>query len=218
MGDRKMKKAYDDLSSVYDRERSRSYFKNSLEIILNNIPPNAAVCEVGCGTGMYCIELAKRGYTIKGFDYSEKMIRKAIDNMERQGVQVDFAVADAQEEIPFNDKFDFAISLDSWECFPRPVDVLDKVYRCLVEEGRFIIITPNPYFAPFIILAEKLRIKKLAPAYAHYNSFEHKVRTWAKKTGFALEKKEYSYHYIATVFHLKRIAEQAPSTPAPAKR
>lgn len=204
MGDKGLQKMYDNLSLIYDRYRVKNYFKNSLEIILKNIPQNSTVLDVGSGTGMYCIELAKRGYKIKGFDYSEKMIERAIENMERERVKVDFKIGDAEEKVPFRDKFEFAISLGSWEFFPRPADVLKNVYHSLTEKGRFIIITPNPYAAPFIIIAEKLKVKKLAPAYAYFNSFEHRVRKWAKNTRFILEKKEYSYHYLDIVFHLKK--------------
>lgn len=208
MGEQDFKKVWNDMSLIYDQARVKSYFQNSLNIILKNIPQNSSVLEVGCGTGMYCIELAKRGYKVKGFDYSEKMIKKAIENAWREGVNVDFVIADAEEKIPFSDKFDFAICLATWECFPKPAKVLNNVHHSLTQEGRFIVITSNPYVAPFIILAEKLKIKKLAPAYVYFNSFEHRIRKWARDTKFMLEKKEYSYHYLDIVFHLKKAGEE----------
>ncbi len=121
---------------------------------------------------------------------------------------MDFVVADAEKGVPFRDKFDFAICLAVWECFPKPAQVLNNVYHNLTQKGSFIIITTNPYVAPLIILAEKLKIKKLAPAYVYFNSFEHRVRKWARDTKFILEKKEYSYHYLDIVFRLKKAGEE----------
>ncbi len=204
MGDEKLQKLFDDMSSIYDQNRVKDYFKHSLKLILEYIPPDSTVLDVGCGTGMYSIELAKRGYQVKGFDCSEKMIERAIRNAAREGAAVDFVVGDAEKEVPFKDKFDFAICLDCWEFFPKPVDVLNTVYQNLRQGGRLIIATPNPYAAPLIILAEKLRIKKLAPAYVYFNSFENRVRKWAKIAKFRLEKRVYSYYYLDIVFHLRK--------------
>ncbi|HPR61325.1 MAG TPA: methyltransferase domain-containing protein, partial [Prolixibacteraceae bacterium] len=38
------------------------------------------ILDIGCGTGRHSIELAKRGYTVRGIDLSEQMLSKACEN------------------------------------------------------------------------------------------------------------------------------------------
>lgn len=71
--------------------------------------PVRSVLDVGCGTGIHSIELARRGYKVLGVDISEVMISKAkakaagLDN-------VSFVVADARC-MEFAEKFDAAIAM-----------------------------------------------------------------------------------------------------------
>ena len=124
MDNKQLLNVFDRWSFIYDRDKFHSYFNDTLNIMLNNIPSDSTVLDVGCGTGMYSIELAKRGYRVKGFDYSEKMVEKAIENMNREKVKIDFRPGNAQDKIPFEGKFNYAISMGTWEYFSNPIEVL----------------------------------------------------------------------------------------------
>lgn len=50
----------------------------------------ARVVDVGCGSGMHAIALAKLGYKVVGIDPSESMLEAARRNAERAGVEVRF--------------------------------------------------------------------------------------------------------------------------------
>lgn len=204
VGDEKLLKLYDDMSAVYDQARVKPYFNNTMRLISEYLRPDSAVLEIGCGTGMYGIGLAQKGYTVKGFDYSEKMVDKSRANAGREGVTIDYCVADAEKKLPYGEEFNYALCLAVWECLPNPVAVLRNVHAVLKPGGRLLIITSNPFMAPPIILAEKLRIKKLRPAYVYFNSFTGRVKKWARETGFIFEKRSYSYYFIDVVFHLRK--------------
>ncbi len=204
MGDKNIQKIYDDVSQFYDKERTKTYFKKILSFLLKNIPKYSSVLDVGGGTGKFSVELSKRGYKVCGFDFSKKMVQTANKNIRNNKVKCVYRYGDAEENIPFKGNFDFAISIDSWEFFTNPLKVLNNVHSKLKAGGTFIIITPNPYVSLPIIIAEKLGIKKVHPTYLYFSSFKHKIKLWAKETGFSLETRNWLYYGVGQAFFLKR--------------
>ena len=59
--------------------------------------PGAKILDLGCGEGRHSIELARRGYIVKGVDISPVLIDAAKDRAARLGVPVEFEVADIRE-------------------------------------------------------------------------------------------------------------------------
>ena len=205
MGDVKLRKVYDGLSKRYDEDRMQGYFDANVDLLVESIHKKCTVLDVGCGTGMYSLKLAKRGHDVRGFDFSENMIKKAEENAKLQNAHVEFKVGDAEKEIPFDVEFDYAFCMGSWEFFQEPKAVLSNVNSVLKKGGVFLIVTPDPIFAPFVILAEKLKIKKLAPSYAYFNSFGFRIKQWAKETDFILEKKGHHNWFFDRVFILRKV-------------
>jgi len=56
-----------------------------------------AVLDPGCGTGEHTIYLARRGYDVRGLDFSPRAIEQARANAERHQVDARFDVADAMD-------------------------------------------------------------------------------------------------------------------------
>jgi ubiquinone/menaquinone biosynthesis C-methylase UbiE len=199
MNEEKIKKIFDDSSDNYDKFHSKNFYNAVLGFLLENISKNSRVLDVGCGTGIFTDVLFKSGYYARGFDFSEKMIEKAKEKHDQM-----FRVGNAEEKVPFDEKFDCAIAIDSWEYFQSPQKVLYNVNKALEKNGTFIIITPNVYLAPIAILAEKLKIKKLKPEYAFFNSFKHKIEKHCKNTGFEITKREWTYYYFVQIFLIRK--------------
>ena len=69
------------------------------------------VLDVGCGTGIHSIELARRGYEVLGVDLSQKMIEVAREKSRAAEVTgVYFLQADATR-LEFEEEFDAAIAM-----------------------------------------------------------------------------------------------------------
>ena len=58
------------------------------------ITPGAEVLDAGCGTGRYAIELARRGYVVRGLDLSPELIEVALRAMADSSGRVSFTVGD----------------------------------------------------------------------------------------------------------------------------
>lgn len=200
MGDKNVQQIYDNLSKVYDKERVKDYYTKTLDSILKFVKKkNARILDIGCGTGMYSIELSKLGYDVIGADFSKDMIKIAKINAKNNSVKCNFIVQDAEKHLPAyikNKKFDLIIFNSSWEFIPNPVKALINLKSSLVSNGLILIITPNPLVSPVIIIAERLGIKKLSPAFYFFNSFKYKIKKFAKAAGLNMKSYKYKYKFL----------------------
>ena len=207
MGNEEYKKIVDKQSEMYDKERVKSYFLKTSKRFKKLIPKGKSVLEIGSGTGLYVIDFIKSGRYAVGLDYSKKMVKIAKKDAEKAKVKCRFIHADAEERIKLNDKFDFALLVGNWEYFDNPVKVLNNISKVLKKDGKIIISTLNIFAWPLITFLEKTGIKKLSPAFWHFNSVPSRIRRYAKMAGFFIEKRFFNYYFIDKVYILKKIAQ-----------
>ena len=105
------------------------------------------VLDVGCGTGIHSIELARRGYEVLGVDLSQKMIEVAREKSRAAGVTgVYFLQADATR-LEFEEEFDAAIAMYGViSYFTRDENLLEflrSLRRALKKGGVFVFDTWN---------------------------------------------------------------------------
>lgn len=60
-------------------------------------PPFGRALDLGTGSGIWAVELAKRGWDVTGVDIVEKALRRARDRVERAGVDVTLVRADVTD-------------------------------------------------------------------------------------------------------------------------
>ena len=96
------------------------------------------VLDLGCGTGNDAVRLARAGFRVTGFDFSEKAIgladSKAIPNTE-------FIRGDMADELPFSDdRFHAVVSNVALHMFDLPTThgIVTEVSRILRASGYFI--------------------------------------------------------------------------------
>ncbi|MBW2981189.1 class I SAM-dependent methyltransferase [Candidatus Woesearchaeota archaeon] len=206
MGNEKYKKIVDRQSRIYDKERVKGYFLKTSKVFKKLIPKGKSVLEIGSGTGLYTIDFIKNGRHAAGLDYSKKMVEISKKNAKKAKVKCKFIHADAEKQINMKEKFDFALLIGNWEYFNNPTKVLTNISKVLKKEGKIIISTLNIFSWPLITLLEKTGIKKLSPAFWHFNSISNGIRKDAKKAGFFVEKSFFNYYFIDKVYVLKRRA------------
>lgn len=94
--------------------------------------------DAGCGTGIYSVELARKGALTTGADISREMLDLAKAKARKEGLAVEFVSADALT-LPFpDDYFDLVLSVGML-CFVKEREkALLEIRRVLRPGGRLI--------------------------------------------------------------------------------
>lgn len=110
-------------------------------IVLMNLPVDARVLDLGCGSGWATRLMATKvtaGH-VTGIDISDEMVRLAIADS-RSFSNVDFRVASA-ETLPFADsEFSHAFSMESLYYYVDMLAALREIKRVLKPGGRFVTV------------------------------------------------------------------------------
>jgi 2-polyprenyl-3-methyl-5-hydroxy-6-metoxy-1,4-benzoquinol methylase len=125
------------------------YFK----LIYYRIPVNikgGRVLDLGCGNGAYITLLHKMGWEVFGIDISSMALEKIPKTF---GV---YTFSGTLEEQSFPAKhFDLITMWHSLEHMHEPLDILQKSYRIIKENGKINILIPNIKSIPSKIFKEK---------------------------------------------------------------
>ena len=141
----KLKKFYD---KVY-RKGEEKHFTNLITMgktseeyssILKEIKwRNKKVIDVGCGTGYFAYQVAKKGGNVLGIDYSEEAIRIAKERYQHPNLV--YKKIDVSKKII--EKFDVVVSIGTLEQMDNPFLMLKKLKKSLKQGGKIIITSPN---------------------------------------------------------------------------
>lgn len=112
------------------------------------------VLDFGCGSGSEAIEVAAAGaQAVYGIDIQESLLERARENAARRGVSARcmflHAVQDQARIQQLQGKFKYVYSLDAFEHFDKPENVLEQAYDFLAPGGRFLISFGPPWKHPY---------------------------------------------------------------------
>ena len=110
---------------------------------------NIKCVDMGCGPGYFSILLAKMGYEVTAFDYSEGMLEKARENFAAKGVNPKTVQGDVQNP-PFEDEsVDYIVSRNLIWNLEQPEQAYKEWIRILKPGGRILIFDANHYLHYF---------------------------------------------------------------------
>ena len=100
---------------------------------------NGKVLEVACGTG-HNLSLFAPNSRITAVDISPKMLEVARKNAIKHGLNVDFAVMDAENLEFLDGSFDTVVSTLSTCTFPNPIQALQEMERVCRADGLILLL------------------------------------------------------------------------------
>jgi len=116
-----------------------SEHKNRVKFLMNSIPEDSHVLEIGCNSGglLRLISEQRKGYCV-GLEISEKLAEKA----KAKGFNVTIGQA---ENLPWEDnKFDVVVMTEVLEHIYQPGLALKEAHRVLKPGGVFVGSVPHP--------------------------------------------------------------------------
>lgn len=137
----KIRAHYDAIADVYDIHydlpRGRCYHTHLSQHVMQSLPKNGHLLDIGCGTGLFVEKYMENGGSAVGLDISDKMLCRA----RHRCTGSDFTVATG-ECIPFSDQsFDAISSLLVFSYVKDPHAMLTEAFRVLKPGGALSIGT-----------------------------------------------------------------------------
>lgn len=111
-----------------------------INFIISEINPDYSVLDLGCGNGHITKSISSYVKKIIGVDFSKESIKLA--NQKKAGKNIEYIISSI-DELPFKNNFDTVILCEVIEHVENPNYLVKKIKQYLVNNGKFIITTPN---------------------------------------------------------------------------
>ncbi|MDQ0060002.1 class I SAM-dependent methyltransferase [Paenibacillus harenae] len=115
------------------------------QYLLNNLPNNGSILDVGCGAGRISMYLAEKGYMVTGVDISEGLITRARELSTKKNLTINFINTEGLD-LPFKDAtFEIMVGFKVLCYIPSRKlrhEYLQELFRVL-KPGGTLIMTQN---------------------------------------------------------------------------
>jgi ubiquinone/menaquinone biosynthesis C-methylase UbiE len=141
--------SFDNIADFYDGEVENDVTQRLRTQIYERVgglvPAGSSVLDINCGTGIDAIALAGRGYKVSGIDLSPKMIERARQKADRQGVPASFQVSSFENlESVAESAFDLMLSnFGGLNCVQR-LDRVAQQAASRLRPGGFLVCVVMP--------------------------------------------------------------------------
>jgi ArsR family transcriptional regulator len=126
---------WDALRKVFDDDVLRA------RAITRLVDPGQTVADIGTGTGVLAIELARLGLRVIAVDASSRMLDAARAKMDAEGIEnVELREGDATDLPIANEETDAALAHMVLQYLPTPADAVREMARVVRRGGRVVIV------------------------------------------------------------------------------
>jgi ubiquinone/menaquinone biosynthesis C-methylase UbiE len=140
-------KLFDEWPAQYDRWFETPIgalvkkYENELLLDLLQPGPQEMILDVGCGTGIFSLDILRSGSRITGLDISYPMLRRAEQKVKGYPFR---AVAGDMRYLPFADEcFDKAVSMTALEFIADGQAAVEDLFRVTKRGGVVVVTTLN---------------------------------------------------------------------------
>jgi 2-polyprenyl-3-methyl-5-hydroxy-6-metoxy-1,4-benzoquinol methylase len=126
----------------YTKERYKQAYEKLLLISKKYVKKTDRVLDLGCGTGMTTLQMARDVREIVAIDYSVNMIEVAKMKAAYSGISnITFCVEKAEKQIEVYEPFDVVVAFNLLCYLKNPEEVYRQISRALKPGGIFISAT-----------------------------------------------------------------------------
>lgn len=169
---------------------------------------NKTVLDIGCGTGLLCHEIAKRGAKkVVGIDFSTEAIEEA--KKAHQHTALEYLNEDAKDH---KGEYDIIVSLGTLEHMDDPFKALKLFKKFLKPKGKMVLTCPN-WTNPrgYILLTlEKLFNAPITLVDLHYLT-PIEFEGWANKLDMKLDWRTFDYDWAHGERLIKDLTKRLPN-------
>jgi len=170
-----------DFDSIYGHTNTRGSFDKLMdklfrrsmllrfnETLLHTAKPSIhTILDVGCGSGVYCVEFLKQGKEVVGLDIAEGMLeiakQKTADYSDPGKISF---ILSGYMEYEFQRKFDAAVLMGFFDYIKEPIELIKKLEKDVTKE----IYMSFPKKGGFLTWQRKLRYNmRNCPLYFYSN-------------------------------------------------
>lgn len=141
---------------VFDEDYIKTYIdttppkltKKQVSFLIDKLGLTAKnkILDLGCGYGRHTLELAKRGFSVIGFDYSKSLLAIARQEAKKQSINAKFIKGDMRK-LDFKNEFDVVVCMfTSFGYFSTSSEheiTLRNIAAALKSGGKFLLDTNN---------------------------------------------------------------------------
>jgi SAM-dependent methyltransferase len=151
--------AFDSVAADYDGPRGNNALIQDMRAEMwrwleRTMPPAGQLLDLGCGTGIDAVHLAKLGHRVTAIDWSPRMVERTEERAQRAGLELATLAIGAHEleRLPGQGTFDGIYSnLGPLNCVPDLSEVAEGCAR-LVRRGGTLVFTVIGRLCPWEIL------------------------------------------------------------------
>ena len=174
-------------SGKYDAlmKRDMPVYRQIMQKVSLLLAPESIVLEIGTGTGIFALGIAKSAKYVEAVDFSPHMIAKARRKCQQQGVaNVRFSLQDVCA-LRYNAQlFDAAIVCNTLHIMPQPEKALEEIKRVLKPGG--LCIAPTYLHAQNAKTAVVSRIMTLTGFRAYHRWTQQSYCRFLESNGFEI--------------------------------
>ncbi len=136
---------YDAIANCYDELIDAKYYAKWFDFTQKLLGVRERGVDVGCGSGIFTIELALRGKDVTGADESGAMLKKAMENARCRGLNIKFVLVKA-ERLRLKKKVEFITAMNDVVNYMKdPAPFFQAAYDSLEKDGLLLFDISSRY-------------------------------------------------------------------------